>query len=223
MAMTLAELGRVCQVVAQFERVIVPTYPLVGRRDLYYGVNKAGRATAGHSAHRSTLLEEKVTIFDAVLVLATFLGSLVAGLLFAFVVVVMPGIRSLDDGSFIRAFQAIDRVIQNNQPLFVFVWVGSVLALVAAAVLGMRTLSGADRLLIIVAVLLYLLCVQLPTATINIPLNNEIQKLDPDTMNETTRKRAREAFEPRWNRWNAFRTVCASIVSLVLMLLLLRV
>jgi uncharacterized membrane protein len=162
-------------------------------------------------------------IFHAFLVLATFLCALVAGFLFAFAVVVMPGIRSLDDAGFIRAFQAIDRVIQRNQPLLVVVWVGSVLALIATAVFGTWALSGADRLLIIVAALLYLLCVQLPTVTINIPLNNEIQKLDPDSMNETTRKRAREAFEPRWNRWNAIRTTCASLVSIVLMLLLTSV
>jgi uncharacterized membrane protein len=161
-----------------------------------------------------------VTIFHAVLVLAAFLCALVAGLLFAFAVVVMPGIRSLDDGAYIRAFQAIDRVIQNSQPLFVIVWVGSVLAVIAAAVLGMWALSGADRLLIVGAALLYLLCVQLPTVTINVPMNNELQKLDPDSMNDTTRKRAREAFEPRWNRWNAIRTVCASVTSIVLMLLL---
>ena len=116
-----------------------------------------------------------------------------------------------------------DRVIQNNQPLFVFVWVGSVLALVAAAVLGLWALSGADRLLVIVASLVYLLCVQLPTVTINIPLNNELQKLDRDTMNEATRKRARADFEPRWNRWNAIRAACASLASILLVLLLLRV
>ena len=164
-----------------------------------------------------------MTIFHAVLVLATFLCSLVAGFLFAFAAVVMPGIRSLDDGGFIRAFQAIDRVIQDNQPLFLFVWIGSVLALIAAAVLGIWALSGSDRLLIIGDALVYLLCVQLPTATINIPLNNEIQKLDPDSMNETTRKRARDAFEPRWNRWNAIRAACASLVSIGLMLLLMSV
>lgn len=164
-----------------------------------------------------------MTIFYAALLLATFLCSLVAGLLFAFAAVVMPGIRSLDDGGFIRAFQVIDRVIQNNQPLFVFVWVGSVLALIAAAVLGIWELNGADRLLIIVAALLYLLCVQLPTFAINIPMNNEVQKLDPDSMNETTRKRAREAFEPRWNRWNAIRTACASLASILLMILCMRV
>ena len=169
------------------------------------------------------VLEADVTIFHAVLVLATFLCSLVAGLLFAFAVVVMPGIRSLDDGGFIRAFQAIDRVIQNNPPLFVFVWVGSVLALITAAVLGMWVLTGTDRQLIIVAALLYLFCVQAPTFAINVPLNNQIQKLDPDSMNETTRKRAREAFEPRWNMWNAIRTSGASATSIVLMLLLVSV
>lgn len=161
-------------------------------------------------------------VFHAVLVLATFLCSLVAGFLFAFAAVVMPGIRSLDDGGFIRAFQVIDRVIQNNQPLFVFVWVGSVLTVLAAAVLGFSILSGTDRLIVIVCALIYLLGVQLPTVTINVPLNNRLQKLDPVAMNETMRKRAREDFEPRWNRWNAIRTACASLVSLVLVLLLLR-
>jgi hypothetical protein len=42
-----------------------------------------------------------------------------AGCLFAFAAVVMPGLRSLDEGGFIRTFQVIDRVIQNDQPLFV--------------------------------------------------------------------------------------------------------
>ena len=163
-----------------------------------------------------------VTMFHAVLVLATFLCALVAGLLFAFAVVVMPGIGRLDDGGFIRAFQSIDRVIQNSQPLFMLVWVGSVLALIAAAVLGVSALNGVDRLLIIVALLLYLLCVQLPTFAINVPLNNQLQKLDPASMNETTQKRAREAFEPRWNTWNAIRASAASVVSIVLMLLLMR-
>jgi len=162
-------------------------------------------------------------MFHAVLVVATFLCALVAGLLFAFAAVVMPGIRRLDDGGFIRAFQAIDRVIQNKQPLFMLVWVGSVLALISATVLGVFALNGADRLLIVVAALLYLLCVQVPTFAINVPLNNQIQKLDPDSMNETTRKRAREAFEPRWNMWNAIRTSGASATSIVLMLLLVSV
>ena len=163
-----------------------------------------------------------MTIFHAVLVLATFLCSLVAGFLFAFAVVIMPGIRSLDDGSFIRAFQVIDRVIQQNQPSFMVVWVGSVLCLMAASVFGLWELGGANRLLLIAAALVYLLCVQLPTATIHIPLNNELQKLAPGTMSETMRRHARDDFEPRWNRWNAIRTACASLTAILLLMLIFR-
>ena len=163
-----------------------------------------------------------VTVFQIVLLLATLLCSLVAGFLFAFAAVVMPGIRNLDDGGFIRTFQVIDRVIQNNQPLFMFVWVGSVLAVFLAAVLGIWALSPPDRLLMISAALVYFFGVQLPTLAINVPLNNRLKNLDLGTMSETTRKRAREDFEPRWNRWNGIRTAWASVVSIMLMLLLMR-
>jgi uncharacterized membrane protein len=163
-----------------------------------------------------------MTLFQAVLVLATFLCSLTAGFLFAFAAVVMPGIRRLEDGAFIRAFQAIDGVIQNSQPLFLVMWVGSVLSVVAAAVIGIWKLGGPDRLLVIVAALVYVVGVQVPTMVVNIPLNNTLQRLEPATMSESTRESARRVFEPRWNRWNVFRTVCASLVALLLMFLLLR-
>ena len=161
-------------------------------------------------------------IFQIALILATFLCSLVAGFLFAFALVAMPGIRRLNDREFIRAFQVMDRVIQNNQPIFVLVWVGSVVALVASVVLGIGQFDGAGRLLIIFAVLAYLLGAQLPTVTINIPLNNKLQTLDVDAMNETTQKAARKDFEPRWNRWNSIRAAFASLASALLIILLFR-
>jgi uncharacterized membrane protein len=163
-----------------------------------------------------------MTLFQIALIAATFLCSLVAGFLFAFAVVVMPGIRSLNDGEFISAFRAIDGVIQRNQPLFMFVWVGSVLLLVAAAFAGVWTLGGVSRLLLILAALLYIFGVQAPTVGINIPLNNQLQQIDPGTMSETARRRARDDFEQRWNQWNVFRTVCASAVSGLLVVLLFR-
>jgi len=162
-------------------------------------------------------------IFQIVLILATFLCSLVAGFLFAFAIVVMPGITSLNDREFIRAFQVMDRIIQNNQPIFVFVWVGSVVALVTSAVLGIGQLHGAGRLLIIFAALAYLLGVQLPTLIINIPLNNKLQTLDVDTMNQTEQKTARKNFEPRWNLWNSIRAAFASLASAMLIILLFRI
>ncbi len=161
-------------------------------------------------------------IFQIALILATFLCSLVAGFLFAFALVVMPGIRSLNDREFIRAFQVMDGVIQNNQPIFVLVWVGSVVALVTSAVLGIGQLDGGGRLLIIFAALAYLLGVQLPTFTINVPLNNKLQTLEVDELDETTQKAARKDFEPRWNLWNSIRTAFASVASALLIILLFR-
>ena len=161
-------------------------------------------------------------IFQLTLIVAALLCSLVAGFVFAFAVVVMPGIGNLGDGAFLRAFQVMDRVIQNNQPVFLLVWVGSVIALLASAALGFGQLDGTGRLLMIGAVLVYLLGVQLPTVTINVPLNNRVQTLDIDGMNETAQQAARQDFESRWNRWNSIRTVLASLVSVLLIILLLR-
>ena len=161
-------------------------------------------------------------MFQIALILAAFLCSLVAGFVFAFAFVVMPGIRSLNDREFIRAFQAMDGIIQNNQPVFVLVWVGSVVALVTAAVLGFGQMDGTGHLLIIFAALAYLFGVQLSTFTINVPLNNNLQALDVDAVNETAQEVARRDFEPRWNRWNSSRTVFASLTSGLLMVLLLR-
>lgn len=159
-------------------------------------------------------------IFQIAIILTTFLCSLVAGFLFAFAIVVMPGIRRLEDREFIRSFQVMDGIIQNNQPLFVLVWVGSAAALVFSVVIGFGQVAGGERLLLIFAAFTYVLGVQLPTVTINVPLNNKLQTLDVDSETETMQKTARKDFEPRWNRWNAIRTAIAGLVSALLMILL---
>jgi len=146
----------------------------------------------------------------------------VAGLLFAFAVVVMPGIKNLNDKGFIRAFQVIDRVIQNNQPVFMLIWVGSILVLIVTAVLGFSQLDGVDILLLMAAAGIYFFGVQLPTILINVPLNNKLQTVDVEAFDEAEAKQARQNFEPRWNRSNAIRTVLASITTLLLIFLITK-
>lgn len=160
--------------------------------------------------------------FQLVLILTTLLCSLVAGFVFAFACVAMPGIGDLGDSEFIRAFQVIDRVIQNNQPLFLFVWGGSIVAIVASGLLGVWQLQGVDLLLLIVATVTFLVGVQLPTATVNIPLNNQLQTVDVEAMDEAALAEVRRDFEPRWNRWNIIRTVFAILASALLIVLVLR-
>ncbi|MGK7954970.1 MAG: DUF1772 domain-containing protein [Crocosphaera sp.] len=161
-------------------------------------------------------------ILPVSLSIATLLCSLVAGFLFAFVLVVMPGIQCLNDREFIRAFQVIDGIIQNNQPIFVLVWVGSVIFLIISAIVGMGQLNEFLPLLI-AGMLIYLFGVQLPTFTINVPLNNKLQTWDVMNMNETTVKAARFEFENRWNRWNTIRTFFACLTSTLLIILLLEI
>lgn len=156
--------------------------------------------------------------FHIALFLATLSCSLVAGFLFAFAVVVMPGLGNQADRDFIRGFQVIDRVIQNRQPIFMLVWAGSVVTLVMSVILGIEPLDRPDRLLLIFATVVYLLGVQLPTAIINIPLNNQLQTLDVAALDKAALKAAREEFEPRWKRWNTFRTVLAVLTTALLLM-----
>ncbi|PHQ32229.1 anthrone oxygenase family protein [Rhodopirellula bahusiensis] len=156
------------------------------------------------------------------LLIATLLSSLVAGFLFAFAVVAMPGISRLGDREFVRAFQVMDGVIQDNQPLFLFVWVGSAVAMLAATIAGLMQLDGLNRTMLLSAAAAYFLGVHLPTATINIPLNNRLQKHKVDEMNDDEASSVRKGFESRWNRWNIVRTLIAFSVAGAMHTLLLR-
>lgn len=160
------------------------------------------------------------TIFSNMLILAAFLCTLATGFVLLFAIVVMPGIGTLSDRDFLRAFQIIDRVIQNNQPLFILIWVGSAVALLIATVLGFRQLEGISRILLLIAAIVYIFGMQLPTIAINIPLNNRVQELNFDALEEASAVAEREHFEPRWNRWNMIRTAFASVASLLLLIVI---
>lgn len=159
--------------------------------------------------------------FEIALVAAALSCALVSGLLLGFAVVAMPGLATLGDREFVRAFQVMDRVIQDRQPLFMLLWVGSVVALVVAVALGFGEVTGGQRWLLLGAGALYLGGLQVPTAAVNIPLNNEIQAVDVDTADAGGVRSARERFESRWNRWNGIRTALGCVASLALLVLLL--
>ena len=161
-------------------------------------------------------------IFQTALILSAFLCSLVAGFLFAYAIVVMPGIKNLNDREFIRAFQVTDGIIQNNHPVFMIVWVGSVIAIAVSVLYGIGRLQGVDLFLLAFAALAYVVGVQVSTIAIHLPLNKKLHTLDVDSMNESDIKIARNDFEPRWNTSNLIRTAIASCVSVLLLILLFR-
>ena len=63
-------------------------------------------------------------LLDVALIFSILSCSLVGGFIFTYAIVVMPGLSSLSDKDFLRAFQVTDAIIQDNHPLFMFTWVG---------------------------------------------------------------------------------------------------
>ena len=104
-------------------------------------------------------------------------------------------------------------------------WWTTLLAIVMILVfarLGVWQLDGTERVLLIVACVVYLLGVQFPTITINIPLNNELQSLDLDAASDESITEARTNFESRWIRWNSIRTAIAIFVTTLLLFILVQ-
>ena len=163
-----------------------------------------------------------MTVFELALMLSILLCSLVAGFLFAYAIVIMPGLKHLDDKQFIVSFQVTDRIIQNNHPIFLLVWLGSAVALIVCAIYGFSELQGINILLLVSATLAYLSGVQALTIAIHLPLNNKLQQLDVGAMQEAELHSERIKFESRWNRANAIRTLIACVVTSLLIILTLR-
>jgi len=161
-----------------------------------------------------------MTLFVGFLLVSTLLCALVTGFVFTYAVVVMPGFAKLDDRDFIRAFQVTDGVIQNNQPLFMLAWVGSIVSVVATMILGFIELHGIERWTVIAIGFVYLMGVQGITILIHLPLNNRLQRLEIDEMDPESLSKERNKFETRWNYFNNIRTLIASAVSFSLMLLI---
>ena len=133
----------------------------------------------------------------------------------------MPGFSKLEDKEFLRAFQVTDEVIQNNQPLFMLTWVGSIISVLSVMAISILSLGVSDAWIIFVVGLIYLLGVQGITISIHLPLNNHIQKIDINDMNNQSLNQERTNFEMRWNYFNKIRTFIAFAASLSFLLILM--
>jgi len=169
---------------------------------------------------KMNFLQLRVDSYQILLVIAALLNNLVFGFVLLFAIVVMPGLSLLpNDLAYLQAFQAIDGIIQNNQPVFVLTWMGSLLTLVMWAIFECRR----RKKLIIpdVGVALLGLVGHVITFAGNVPLNNQLHSMDLDNYDDDSLSQERTIFDKPWNLYNNIRTALFGIVSIYLLVKLL--
>ena len=159
-------------------------------------------------------------ILDISLFFTILLSALVTGFILTYAIVIMPGLSNLDDKEFIKAFQVTDGIIQNNQPIFILIWIGSIVSVLSTIITSILCLGILDAWLIIFVSVVYLLLVQGITILIHLPLNKSIQNIDINSSNSETLSKMRKSFETKWNYFNNVRTVVAFLVVLIFLSIL---
>ncbi len=154
------------------------------------------------------------------LLISTLLCALVTGFVFTYAVIVMPGLAKLADKEFIRAFQVTDEVIQNNQPIFMIVWIGSMISVIGVMITAFMSPYSVETALVILTGFVYLLGVQGLTVFVHLPLNKQIQGVNVVDMDAGPLREQRMLFEARWTRFNRIRTLIALVVSASFMIAL---
>ena len=146
--------------------------------------------------------------------------SLVTGFIFTYAIIVMPGLSKLGDKEFLKAFQVTDAVIQNKQPIFMLIWVGSIVSVLSLILISIAYLGLSETWLIVLVALIYLLGVQGITILIHLPLNKKLQKINLEKLKDENLRKERLKFENKWNFFNNIRTTIAFFVSLTLLIFL---
>ncbi|MFE7796244.1 DUF1772 domain-containing protein [Nocardia sp. NPDC057440] len=137
------------------------------------------------------------------LILAAVTAGLMAGLFAAFAYSVMPGLKRSGDAAFVEVMQNINVAIVN--PLFMTMFMGGLVAGLAAVVANWRSGDPAVRYWAIAGFVCYLVMF-LITSGANVPLNDKLAAAgDPAMIADPAAVRAE--FEGPWVAWNIARAV----------------
>ena len=145
-----------------------------------------------------------MSTLPSISLLASMLGAgLIAGLCFAFSSFLMTSFDRLGPAQAIRTMQSLNAVILRSAAMAV--WFGTALLGIAAAVLT----HGAP--LAVAAAILYLVGAVGITGFRNVPLNEALDEVEPDSPEA---ENAWRQYRLRWSRWNTLRTFVCALASL---------
>lgn len=144
----------------------------------------------------------EISLRTMVLLGAVILTGLTAGLCFTWSNAVTPGIGRLDNLTFLKSFQSMNRVIINGK--FLIVFFGPVILLFLNTYLFKS--NNTSFWLFLVAAILFFIGVGLVTVLGNVPLNEVLDKSNLETLGKTELRELRNRFEQPWNRFHIIRT-----------------
>lgn len=150
-----------------------------------------------------------------IMLLATFAAmgcGMMAGILFAFSNFVMTALSRQPPASAIRTMQAINIYILN--PLFFALFLGTAVASLVLAAWASVRLPSRGAFLLLAGSNLYLVGTVGVTLIFNVPLNNKLAELNPESTDAATYWLT---YLHDWMRWNHVRTVAATIAAALLM------
>ena len=145
------------------------------------------------------------------------LGSgLIAGIFFAFSTFVMAALARLPATQGIVAMQSINSTILRT--LFSFVFIGTAFASIILGGGSLLRLSTPGAWYLLIGSLLYLVGAFLATILFNVPLNDALAAVAPDSAKGAE---VWQCYLSSWVAWNHVRTI-ASLASMAAFILALR-
>ena len=150
------------------------------------------------------------SIITALLWTAALSSGLIAGVYFAFSGFIMQAFRKIDTTQFIAAMNAINETILRS--LFMPLFFGSSLISVLLIIVAVANWDEAGSGLTLIAGVIYFVGMFVCTALFNVPLNNTLARIDPDSIDA---HHVCSRYLKTWTNWNHLRTV-SSLVTCVL-------
>jgi len=150
------------------------------------------------------------SIITALLWTAALSSGLIAGVYFAFSGFIMQAFRKIDTTQFIAAMNAINETILRS--LFMPLFFGSSLISVLLIIVAIANWDEAGSELTLIAGAIYFVGMFVCTVLFNVPLNNTLAKIDPDSVDA---HHVCSRYLKTWTKWNHLRTV-SSLVTCVL-------
>ena len=138
-----------------------------------------------------------------IMVLLAALGSgLMSGLFFAFSTFIMQAFAKRPAPVGISAMQSIDETILN--PIFFTVFFGTAVLGLVLAVMALLSWSAAGSAWLLTGGVVYFVGSIVVTMLFNVPLNNQLAKVEPESAEGAA---FWQHYLSVWTRWNHVRTV----------------